>query len=182
LPIDQESVAPFTFDIPWFGGHVSLPPALVNWAIPIAGIGGLLVLLAAAAWWWQQHMNSLNDIFKLYRRMVQLAGWMGVPFHPWQTPFEHAALLQRRVPARQHEVETIATHYVYQTFRPLSEAAAGMAPPTLPGQSHNQPATRVRRKGGLVYESNLAWSKLRPEMLKAALKENLLHLPRRLGR
>jgi hypothetical protein len=83
--------------------------------------------------------------------MVQLAAWMNVVLHSWQTPYEHAAILERKLPGHQHEVAEITHQYVHETFSPAVK-------PT---------------DSGLIYRSNQAWHRLRSAIVKAAIRQRL---------
>jgi hypothetical protein len=120
----------------------------------------LVAVLAAGAFWWQRQTKPAGDFLKLYQRMVQLAALMGAAVRPWQTPYEHAVLLQRRLPSRQQEIELITDGYVRQLFSPTPAAT-----------SENRAGTATT----MVYESDLAWRRLHPEMVKAVFKR---HLPK----
>lgn len=153
------SSLPFTINIPWVGAQISISRSVINWGSIALGVL-LLAVLATGALWWQRQMKPAGDFLKLYERMVQLAAWMGAAVRPWQTPYEHAALLQRRLPSRQQEIELITDGYVQQLFSP--------APVSRPERGANAATT-------MVYESDLAWRRLHPEMVKAVFKR---HLPR----
>lgn len=144
---------PFVFNLPWMGTEVSVSRAVINWSsFVIAGL--LVVAITAGIWWWRQQAKPTGDILKVYQRMLRLAGWMGTAIRPWQTPYEHATLLQRRLPQRQQEIELITEEYVHQMF----SAAA----------SKNASAGDT-----LVYEGDSAWRRLHPDMVKAAAKRYL---------
>lgn len=147
---------PLVFNIPLFGLQVNLPrPTAGGGATMIAGT--VLAALAAGAFWWrkQNQINVKETIFARYQGMVKLAGWMGLTLRPWQTPYEHAGTLQRTLPEYRQEVETIANQYVYQTF-------SNKHAPTSRSYSSSQ-----------IYNGAVAWSRLRPAMLKAAFVRRL---------
>lgn len=148
-----------TLNIPWLGGQINLPRSIANGRLILAGLILLVIPLAGSFWWWQR-FTTANNIFELYRRMVNLAGWLGVTMRPWQTPYEHAAILQRRLPACRREIEAIATGYVYQIF----SAGRYMAP------SNPDPNNSGENWPG---ENNRIWSRLSVEMFKAILKRPL---------
>jgi transglutaminase-like putative cysteine protease len=151
------STLPFTLTIPWMGTQISVPRSVINWGGLIIGVV-LLAGIAGGAVWWRRQSKPTGDAFKLYQRMMQLAAWMGAAIRPWQTPYEHAALLQRRLPSRQNEIELITEDYVHQMYSPAPVLAS------------------ERGTGStLVYESDVAWSRLHPEMIKAVFKR---HLPK----
>jgi hypothetical protein len=120
----------------------------------------LIGALAAGVLWWQRQTKPTGDILKLYQRMLQLARWMGAAIRPWQTPYEHAVLLQHKLPSRQHEIEIITDDYVRQLFSP-TQASFTESP--------------AAASSTLVYEGDLAWRRLHPEMVKAIFKR---HLPK----
>jgi transglutaminase-like putative cysteine protease len=154
IPIDEEAFGSgsfLSFTLPFFGNQINLSNAAVGNSF--LGLF-LLVLLAAggvAYWWHRQQIETSKSIFKLYEGMLKLANWMGAALYPWQTPYEHASILQQRLPRYQHEVETITDDYVHQTFSPAVKA-----------QFHAETT--------LTHESDLAWQRIRPEMGKLILK------------
>ena len=156
---------PFVISIPFLGAQLSLPRpgggSLIFTLIVIAVVAG-----GGYYWWYSRsQVSTRSNIFGQYRSMVKLAGWMGVTVRPWQTPYEHAAILRRSLPAHEQEVETITNEYVYQTFRNKN----GTTVTTL--SESNSPAASSR--------SALAWNRLRPAMIKASFKR---HLPKWLRR
>jgi transglutaminase-like putative cysteine protease len=157
LPIDDENIAglSFTIGLPWFG-EISLPRSVVSARVIGLGLVMLAVLVGTGLWWRQQLSQPTGDITNLYQRMVRLAGWMGVARRPWQTPYEHAAVLQHNLPSRRREVETITGEYVHHIFSPPADAS-----------------NRIAAQLSDARESNLAWNRLRSEMLKASLKRRL---------
>ncbi len=160
IPIDDEAVLggdiPFGINLPWFGGSINVP--LSGGGATVIVIGGGILALAAGLFIWNRRMSQpLDSITALYQQMVRLAGWMGLPLRPWQTPYEHAKILQRHLPAQQNHINAIAGDYVQHTFSPR----------------HAEPAETA--EFGLIVASNLAWSQLRPEMLKAAVRRRLPH-------
>ncbi|MEW5961658.1 MAG: transglutaminase domain-containing protein, partial [Chloroflexota bacterium] len=166
IPIDDEGLigGPFTLDLSLFGANVRLSGSAVGSSLLVLAGLGLVMLAATGLWWRQQSGKPTENISGFYQRMVRLANWMGITMRPWQTPYEHAAMLERSLPARQSEVRTIAAEYVHQTF---SLHPAGTAPDE---QFVHSPAT---------VDSYTAWGRLRGDMLRAALKRRL---PRRLRR
>lgn len=150
-----------TLNIPWLGGQINLPRSIANGRLILAGLILLVIPLAGSFWWWQR-FTTTNNIFELYRRMVNLASWLGVTMRPWQTPYEHAAILQRRLPACRREIEAIATSYVYQIF-----SAGRYTSPSNPDP--------INARETWPGENNLIWSRLSVEMLKAILKRLLPH-------
>ncbi len=136
------------FSLPWGSGQITVPGSVINGGVML-GLGVVLGLLAGAGWWWRQQTRPARDIFNLYQRMVRLAGWLGLTLRPWQTPYEHAALLQRRLPHRREEVEVITADYVQQRFSPTASPH--------------------------LTQSNLAWRRLYPAMVKAICRQRLPH-------
>ncbi len=124
IPIDDESIvlSPFVFNIPWFGTKISISRGVVNGGIIFIGLVLIATVVSGGLWWRQQLSESTDNITKLYQRMVQMAAWMGVVLRSWQTPYEHASILQRKLPTHQHEVAEITHQYVYHTFRPSRTA------------------------------------------------------------
>lgn len=156
IPIDDETFGGslISFALPFFGNQVSLSRA----AVENSFLGLVMLLLLGAGgvayWWHNQQIYTSKNIFNLYEGMLKLANWMGAALYPWQTPYEHATVLQQRLPRYKQEVETITNDYVHQTFSP--------AP-----QEHFQAETT------LTHETNTAWRRIRPEMAKLALKRLL---------
>jgi transglutaminase-like putative cysteine protease len=170
IPIDEDyygeaigSGLPVTFKLPWLGTQITLPRSVVKGGVSFISV--VLVIGAAVAgfWWYQQQAQAAQNIFKLYRNMIRLAGWMGAALRSWQTPYEHATVLQHHLPTHQREIETITSEYVYQTFSPSGE------------QKKNVPAGERRRSvvTTLTWQSSLAWRHLRPEMIKAIIRRRL---------
>lgn len=155
IPIDDEAMGgslPFILNLPLFGLQINLPRSIVSGGAAFIGLMILIALLAGGFWWRQQNqITSGDNITSLYQGMVRFAGWMGLAIRPWQTPYEHAAVLQRSLPTHQREVEIITGQYVFHTFSPAS--------------------SRADRTGSVqTYDCNLAWNRLRPAMLKATVK------------
>ena len=117
LEAGPDVALPFVMNIPWIGTQLSVSRSVVNGGGIFLGTA-LVAALAVGALWWQRQMKPAGDILKLYQRMLQLAGWMGTAIRPWQTPYEHATMLQRRLPNRQDEIELITDDYVHQLFSP----------------------------------------------------------------
>ncbi|RME73403.1 MAG: DUF4129 domain-containing protein [Chloroflexi bacterium] len=154
IPIDDEAIAPATpggLVIPWFGGGSVTLPFSAAQGRTMAVAGGVLAGLSGLGWWvrrlWRKPARSVEE---LYRRMVWLARWMGQAKRPWQTPYEHAARLQRSLPDFQAEIKIIADSYVHYLFSPHREQTAGQL-----GQGIQ------------------AWERLRPVMLKEAVRRRL---------
>ncbi len=168
IPIDDEDFGagtlPFTINIPWFGSTISIPRSVVGGGAIAVGGAILVGLIVFGLWGRQQMTKSIENITILYQQMVRLAGWMGVARRPWQTPYEHATALQRNLPGYEHDVKTITEEYVQQTFSRHTNMSA---------DSHSSAA-----QFSAVLERNLAWNRLRAEMLKTAFKR---HLPKWLG-
>jgi len=162
IPIDDENVVggTFSFSLPLFGTRVSLPGTAVGRSAILLGSILLVALVTGTVWWRRQMSKPSDSISNLYQRMVRLASWMGLAMRPSQTPFEHATVLERTLPSRRREVNTIATEFVYQTFSP-------------------HPQGDYSRQDLASSESKLAWNRLQVEMVKAAFKRRL---PRRLRR
>ncbi|MCG3210772.1 MAG: hypothetical protein FOGNACKC_04403 [Anaerolineae bacterium] len=155
IPIDEEAFGgglPFAFNlsIPLFNRQISLPPTAVG--------GGLAVLGAAALaggvfLWRRRKMQAelqSETVAWFYQQMVKWAKWMGLNLRPWQTPYEHAAVLRRTLPDNSPDIDTIAREYVVVAY---SRPQPGQFPST---------AEPIR-----------AWQRLRPAMLKQAIKNRL---------
>jgi transglutaminase-like putative cysteine protease len=150
---------PFIFNVPWLGFQISIPRAVVNSGATLAGLA-TLILIVAAGWWWRQQnqVDPSESIFSLYPRMIKFASWMGLAIRPWQTPYEHAAVLQRNLPSYQREVDAIASQFVYEKFSNHKDD-----PVALNGRSYSLQ----------TYSPGVAWGRLRPAMLKEALRRRL---------
>jgi hypothetical protein len=157
-PLDEEiagrELPAITFNLPLFGAQINIPWSVVTGGMTVIGIVLLAGLAVVGFWWRQQQMQASQSIFNLYQNMVRLAGWMGAGLRPWQTPYEHAGVLQHHLPTHQSEVETITNEYVHHTFSPTGAEQDGA-------------------KSRLTIESSLAWRRLRSEMIKAAIKRRL---------
>jgi hypothetical protein len=92
--------------------------------------------------------------------MLQFADWAGLPIQPSQTPYEYTTFLQQHFPTRKQELTTITQEYVYKSFAGDDSISTGSAAYVS------------------SYESSLAWSRLRPEMMKAVVRR---FLPGRMG-
>jgi transglutaminase-like putative cysteine protease len=152
------SSLPIVLTLPLLGTQISIPRSVINGSVSFVGVAFVIALVAGGLWWRQQNQFKPGEsIFNLYPRMVKFAGWMGVAFQTWQTPYESAVLLQRALPTYQRDVQSITSEYVYQMFSNKNGAGAG---------------------GGAEYlsrttQTDLAWGRLRPAMLKAAFKRRL---------
>lgn len=150
---------PLIFNVPWLGLQFSVPRAVVNSGATLAGLAAL-ALIVAGGWWWRQQnqVDPSEGILSLYSRMVKFAGWMGLAIRPWQTPYEHAAILQRNLPSYQREVDAIASQFVYEKF-----------------SNHKDDPVAMNGRGYFLqtYSPGVAWSRLRPAMLKEAFRRRL---------
>lgn len=150
IPIDDETVAggnlPFGLNLPFLGGTTALGGGVLLLGVAVLLVGG-------AVWWWRQQqpdqLPKAENTFTLYRQMVRLAGWMRLPLRPSQTPFEHAAVLQRNLPRQQDSVQVIAEEYVQYAYSRQHSASPD-----------SQTAAQ-------------AWHHLRPEMLKQSVIRRL---------
>jgi hypothetical protein len=163
IPIDDEAfgagAAPLTIGLPWLDIQITVPWSTINAGFIVIGIL-LLAGLAGLAWWGRKQLNKpTENVAALYQQMVRLAGWMGIVRRPWQTPYEHATLLEHVLPAHRGEINMITGEYVRHTFSP--------------------PGTRQGTLGrnaahfSSVMEANFAWQQLRTDMLKSAFKRRL---------
>ena len=148
---------PFVINIPWLGGAIQVPRSVVSGGALVIGVVILMGLIGFGLWGRQQIGKPAENIGVLYQQMVRLAGWMGVTRWPWQTPYEHAAVLQRNLPGFEREVGAITDEYVHQTFSRHS-MSVDSGPPA---------------QFSIALASSLAWSRLRPVMLKTAFKRRL---------
>lgn len=157
IPIDEEALGGggFSFALPFLGTRINLPGTVLGGGVFLAGL--ILILAIIAGVIWRQQTNATlrpESVPVLYRRMIRLAGWMGVSHRVWQTPYEHAAALGRSLPAYAPDINVITDEYVIHAF------------------SNRNGTERVGSR-----ESNRAWARLRSEMLKQVVKRRL---PRRL--
>ncbi len=145
------------FNIPFFNMRINLPRSTVNSSFALLGVVVVFIALVFGGFWWrrQTKINSNEGVSASYERMVKFAGWMGLVFRPWQTPYEQAAVLERRLPAYKREVNTITGEYVHQTFSNKNGTAVGSGYSTQ------------------TYYSPSAWNRLRPAMVKEAIKRHL---------
>lgn len=167
IPIDDETFAgsgSFAINLPLFGTEIRVSRSAVNGLATV--VGAIIVVgLAAGGMWWrrQNQLRPDETISTLYARMVKFAGWMGVTTHPWQTPYEHAAVLQHNLPMYRHEIESITDEYVYHTFGSSKDGRI---------VSQQDYATQLNGTGA-------AWHRLRPVMIRAAFRK---HLPNWFGK
>jgi transglutaminase-like putative cysteine protease len=159
IPIDDEVVAggdlSSGISLAFLGWNVSLPAAAVLIiAVPLL-VGG--IALALGTLWWQSQKtvttSRAQDIFQVYKKMLNLAGWMGHQIRPWQTPYEHAAVLERSLPEQQQSLQLITNEYVRQAYSRQEQAING--------------------------EVGHAWYRLRHVMIRQTIKR---YLPEWLGR
>jgi transglutaminase-like putative cysteine protease len=154
IPIDDGFFAGgifLSFNLPIFGTQINIPRSAVSSSFSLVGLLALLGLGGGALWWQRQQSLANKNIFNLYEGMLKFGRWMGALLQPWQTPYEHAAILQERLPTFKKEVTVITDDYVYHTFSPVDKL--------------NPPPDRVAE------ESRTAWLRLRPTMAKLAIKQ-----------
>jgi len=152
IPIDDETFA-----------AGSVPRSMVGGGAIGVGAAILVGLLLFGWWGYRQIKEPADDANALYRQMVRWAGWMGIARLPWQTPYEHAAVLQHNLPGYEREIETITAEYVRDTYSRYHDAAI---------------EARSAAQFSAVLERNLAWTRLRSEMVKRTIKRRW---PARLG-
>jgi len=159
IPIDEETMGSgsgFHFQVPWLNQQITISSSFLIGGSIVTSLT-ILLSLAGGLLWWQIQGNygySTESIFKLYQRLQRFARWTGLASPPWQTPHEHAALLQQQFPMLQSELAAITAEYVQQTFRnvsPYHETVAFMA----------------------SADSQAAWQRVRPEMQKAIVRRFL---------
>lgn len=157
IPIDDEAFGsglPFglNFSIPLLGTHISVPPLAVESSLVLM----VVVALTGGIFLWQRRQSAVDtgpdSVLINYQKMVKWAGWMGLGMRPWQTPYEHAALLQRSLPEHDSDVGTIVSGYVNMAYR----------------NPHNGQYTQT-------IEPAAAWQRLQPAMVKQAVKNRLPH-------
>lgn len=157
-PLDEEIVGgqipSFYINLSLLGINIRVPRSVIRDSVTLIIVAGLVVLAAVGLWWWRQQILANQSIFNLYQNMARLGSWMGVAIRPWQTPYEHATLLQRHLPTRQDDVEIITKEYVRRTF-------------SLSPRGQEQVASTVN------VETSLAWRRLRPAMIEAVIKRRL---------
>lgn len=163
IPIDDEAfgggVAPLTIGLPWLGTQISVPWSTINTAAIVVGLL-LLASLVGLAWWGRKQLNKpTENVAALYQQMVRLAGWMGIVRRPWQTPYEHATLLEHVLPSHRGDIHIITDEYVRHTFSPPGAVQSGFG--------------RNAAHFSAVMETNFAWQRLRTDMLKSAFKRRL---------
>lgn len=161
IPIDDEAFVggSFTFNVPFLGTQISVARSTVNGSVSVMGLAVVVGLVAGGLWWRRQNQIRPDEgVDSLYNRMVKFAGWMGLAIRPWQTPYEHAAVLQRNLPTYQREIHSLTSEYVHYTFSPSKNGVK-------PNDS--------LQKSNQLYSSHTAWHRLRPIMLKAAVKKRL---------
>ena len=161
IPIDDEAFAggPFAFKLPFLGTQLSVARSTVNGTVLVVALVIIGGLVAAGLWWRKQnHVSPDESVVSLYSRMIKFAGWMGLGIRPWQTPYEHAASLQRSLPTYQREIQSITSEYVHHTFSP--------------GKNGSQPENNLY-KSTQLYSSHTAWHRLKPIMLKTAIRRRL---------
>lgn len=156
IPIDDETVAGgnllFGLNLPFFGNSGALGVTALGGGVLL--LGAALLLLGGVAWWWRQqqqqgHLPKAENTFILYQQMVRLASWMRLPLRPTQTPFEHAAVLQRNLPHHQDSVQVIAEEYVHYAYSRQHSLSADSVP------------------------AAQAWQRLRPEMVRQSIIRRL---------
>ncbi len=93
------------------------------------------------------------SIDAVYLAMIRLAAWLGFKKLPTQTPYEHAGLVGRRLPAAKPEVDLIAAMVVEQMY-----------------SRRHQPSEQIQAK------VLAAWNKARPIFYRAVFEaKNPLH-------
>lgn len=161
-PIDQEFVPQpdtpfFQITVPWFNQSIGVSrtavvgSGLMVLTLIVLAAGGLFIMLQRQ----QPGHYRAKTILTLYKRFLRFAKWMGYGIQHTQTPYEHAAMLKQQLPTLQPEVETLTAEYVHHTFGDT------------PAQTTHTAAGMSSR------ESGLAWSRLRPAMLKAVIRRFL---------
>lgn len=162
IPIDEEAFAggaPFAFNIPFLGTQIRVSRSTINGSAMVVGLIVVAGVVASGLWWRNQtQIKPGESVISLYARMIKIAGWMGLAMRPWQTPYEQAALLQRSLPTCQREIYSITNEYVYQTFS-RHKNSAGPEPSSY--------------KSNQMYTSYAAWYRLRPMMLRSAMRKRL---------
>ncbi len=145
-----------TFSIPFLG--IQVPAIVISGGLMVGLMGVVTMVIFSIVWWQKQNKIIPGQEASLhYERMMKFAGWMGLRIRPWHTPYEHGAVLGRRLPVYKQEVDMITNDYVQQTFS-------------------NKNGSNPQLKS---YEGINAWSRLRPAMLKAAVMRRLPHWFRR---
>ncbi len=87
------------------------------WLWGSLGVVGVLGLLVLAGWLlWERTFRGLTLVRATYARMARLAGWLGVPAEPTQTPHEYADQLASAVPEGRPAIGQIANAYVLELF------------------------------------------------------------------
>ncbi len=151
-PVGSGLSSLFSFNIPFFGTRISISRSIVNNAILMVGLTLLGLAIAAGFWWRRQNQLTAGENSSArYQGMVKFARWMGLLLRPWQTPYEHAVIVQQKLPHYKREVNTITREYVHQTF-----------------SDKNKSQSIIK-----TYESHTAWHRLRSVMIKESFKRYL---------
>jgi hypothetical protein len=91
-----------------------------------------------------------SDVSLSYNRLSSWGRWLGLPFRPTQTPHERATEIAEKVPEGEQPVWKLTQQYVLKKF----------------SRSH---------MGDESFDSRQEWQRLRPYLLRHAVKTQLHH-------
>lgn len=152
IPIDEEAIAPGASQWTWLPPGAGIARPILSGAVLVVVFGGLGLALLAGVWLvWQRSQSPQADATRLYQNMVWFGSWMGIRGQYSQTAYEHGDMLAQALPHHRQDVWLITRAYVHHTFSPDNDA---------PGTSQT----------GQVHA---AWERLRPSMIRAALRRYL---------
>ncbi len=136
--------------IPFVGFAQTVPWPVLGVPLMLVGVGWLGVQTA------RRRMNALahrpDVAVVLYTRLVQWGRRLGLPLRAWQTPTEHAGILERHLPEHRTQVWNIVRAYEHTVY----------APPTLRLQPTDE-ATRLVKM----------WQRLWPTLVQRWLHRRL---------
>ncbi len=130
-------------------------PALVSWVLGLALVAALATI---GVWLWfeQYGLGGLSEVSRCYARLNAYAPWVGADLEASATPFERAVRLAEVTPEGEDLIDRITALYVQERYgRP--------------------PATPMHADKANV-RARLAWQKLRPIFVRAALERRLAQL------
>lgn len=83
--------------------------------VALAGLVGVAALSAVwQRWWWS--LSRYGRPAERYAKMARLAGLMGLPVRPSQTPGEYGAALAREVPEADGDIREVVSAYVRHRY------------------------------------------------------------------
>lgn len=91
---------------------------LVSFSI-LALLCSILILLAAIVrYWWRSLYGDSTFIMRTFWRLCRVAGWIGLPPRPWQTPYEYSRMLSSRVPQEAPSLWWLTELFVHERWAP----------------------------------------------------------------